>query len=73
MTQRARPMPVAILFKVRQTKSAHHAAATHCISSLQAMSNDTRDRIAVSRALLGRVSDRQAAHGHPPPAAAAQS
>ncbi len=54
------PKPMAILTKVRQTKVVHQATARQCINSLQTMSGQTRDRIAVSLALLGRVTDRRA-------------
>ena len=58
MTQYAGPRPTAILMEVREAKAVHHATAHKCINSLQALSGATRDRIAVSQALLGRVADR---------------
>ncbi len=59
MTQLARPNPVAILIEIRQTKVAHRATADECINSLETLSDETRDRIAVSQALLGRVANRR--------------
>ena len=67
MLRGARQKPMANLIKVRQTKAVHQAVARGCIDSLKAMSGLTRERIAVSRALLGRITDRGAASRPPAP------
>ena len=59
MLRRPKPRPMAILSEVRQTTAIHRATARQCIDTLQSMSGETRDRIAISLALLGRVSDRR--------------
>ena len=59
MLNRAQPRPMCILTTLRQTKAVHQETARQVIDSLQSMSGETRDRIAISRALLGRVNDRR--------------
>lgn len=50
---------MAILIEVKRTKVVHRATANRCITRLAASSDETRDRIAVSHALLGRLADRR--------------